>query len=199
MHFEHIWCFSVRHSMLHHNQGAGLYIDGWDAFILDNWFSGNQGGGIMGGAYTASVTCTGNRVEWNWTGGFVFRKGDSFNITGNFFDRSFGPALWLKQAGNVTVTGNIFRRSGAFDTPFELDSMNCHVLLEQCRETVITGNTMKKGVGDNGEGVLSPHHAMILDGCKSCIVKLNILSNSCVGEAIVIPKHDFEGILDENI
>jgi hypothetical protein len=33
VHLEHIWCFSLRHSMLHNNRGTGLYIDGWDAFI----------------------------------------------------------------------------------------------------------------------------------------------------------------------
>jgi hypothetical protein len=33
VHLEHIWCFSLRHSMLHNNRGTGHYIDGWDAFI----------------------------------------------------------------------------------------------------------------------------------------------------------------------
>jgi hypothetical protein len=33
VHLEHIWCFSLRHSMLHNNRGTGLYIDGWDALI----------------------------------------------------------------------------------------------------------------------------------------------------------------------
>lgn len=44
---EHIWCFSVRHSMLHRNGGAGLYIEGWDGFIIDNWFTANAKGGML--------------------------------------------------------------------------------------------------------------------------------------------------------
>lgn len=62
---ERIWCFSIRHSHLMHNGGCGLRVRGWDGFILDNWFSGN---GMCGyGAYdeNASITMTGNRVEWN--------------------------------------------------------------------------------------------------------------------------------------
>lgn len=116
VHLEHIWCFSVRHSMLHNNGGNGLFIDGWDGFVLDNWFSVNNGWGIMGGNVVASITATGNRVEWNHRGGFRFPFGDSYNMTGNFFDRSFGPAIDLggdKPVSLVTITGNIFRRSGA--------------------------------------------------------------------------------------
>ena len=46
LHFEHIWCFSVRHSMIYRNRGAGLLLSGWDAFIIDNWFTNNSRGGI---------------------------------------------------------------------------------------------------------------------------------------------------------
>ncbi|MBQ3955214.1 MAG: right-handed parallel beta-helix repeat-containing protein, partial [Clostridia bacterium] len=116
VHLEHIWCFSVRHSMLCFNAGAGLYIDGWDGFILDNWFSGNANGGILGGPVCCSVTTTGNRVEWNRVGGFVIPAGNTMNITGNYFDRSGGPALKLGAANggmeSVTVTGNLINRSG---------------------------------------------------------------------------------------
>ena len=82
--------------MIHRNLGAGLYIDGWDGFILDNWFTANRGGGIVGEKSAASLTCTSNRIEWNGRGGMIFLgRGESFNIVGNFFDRSFGPALLI--------------------------------------------------------------------------------------------------------
>lgn len=115
IHLEHIWCFNVRHSMMFQNEN-GIFVDGWDGFILDNWLSYNRGWGFLGGNVTASVTATGNRVEWNVAGGFRIPFGDSTNITGNFFDRGHGPALYLggeKNVSLISVTGNIFRRSGA--------------------------------------------------------------------------------------
>ena len=116
VHLHHIWCYSVRHCMFCFNGGAGLYMDGWDGFVIDNWFSANRSGGLLGGACTASVTATGNRVEWNRVGGFVIPSGSCLNITGNYFDRSGGPALRLgtESSGvrDLTITGNIFYRSG---------------------------------------------------------------------------------------
>ena len=49
--------------MIYGNGGAGLLIAGWDAFIIDNWFTSNRNGGIRSGGYVASITATGNRVE----------------------------------------------------------------------------------------------------------------------------------------
>ena len=47
VHLHHIWCYSVRHCMLCFNGGAGLYMDGWDGFVIDNWFSANRRGGRL--------------------------------------------------------------------------------------------------------------------------------------------------------
>lgn len=204
LHFEHVWCFSVRHSMLCGNQGAGLYIDGWDAFILDNWFSGNKNGGLLGGPCVASVTCTGNRVEWNGRGGFVLPKGDSFNFTGNFFDRSFGPALELGSAPGtvnlVTATGNIFRRSGAYeDRPHADPERSCHMLLTGCTGSVFTGNTMKVGNGDGGYGPVSPDFGMIIRDCATCIIKDNVLANGSLRQNIRLSGDLSTCIIGENI
>ncbi len=182
VHLEHIWCFSIRHSMLHRNGGAGLFIDGWDGFIIDNWFTGNTLGGIKGGNVVASITCTGNRVEWNRTAGFDIPFGDSYNITGNFFDRTFGPALRLGsdegRVDLVSVTGNIFRRSGAHvpETPHANPDFSCHMILTHCSDTVVTGNTMRVGKNDGGGGVMSPNYAFIIKDCKDCIVKDNTMA-----------------------
>ncbi|MBQ2677166.1 MAG: hypothetical protein IJF54_07200 [Clostridia bacterium] len=204
IHFEHVWCFSVRHSMICSNLGAGLYIDGWDAFIIDNWFTGNVNGGIMG-KLVASITCTGNRVEWNRRGGFILPCGDSYNITGNFFDRSFGPALQLgtkdTSVDMVTVTGNIFRRSGAYEEGKEFDNedMCSHVIMENCSGTVVTGNTVRAGVNDGGVGVLTPYYSFIISDCKNCIVKDNTLNNGAIRENMVLRGDNSTCIIDENI
>lgn len=207
VHFEHIWCFSIRHSMLSFNSGAGLYIDGWDAFIIDNWFSGNMGGGILGGPTVASITCTGNRVEWNRKGGFILPYGDSYNITGNFFDRSFGPALILGAEKKdsvrlVTVTGNIFRRSGAKRNPLERFSsqdMSCHMHMKNCSNVVVTGNSMKIGRDDNNAGVVSPDYSFIIEDCTECIVKDNVMDYGAIKENMVL-RGDLEScVIEGNI
>ncbi len=191
VHLERVWCFSIRHSMLHRNDGAGLFIDGWDAFIIDNWFSGNAGGGILGGRIVASVTCTGNRVEWNHRGGFIFPSGDSFNLTGNFFDRSFGPALELGSEGNlvelVTVTGNIFRRIGARSRGelFEDKYKSSHLTMRNCRGVVVTGNAMKIGRDDGDCGIYSPEYSIMIRDCRDCIVKDNTMSDGALTENVV--------------
>ena len=43
IHLNRIWLFSVRHCMVSKNQKNGLWVRGWDGFVLDNWFSGNKG------------------------------------------------------------------------------------------------------------------------------------------------------------
>lgn len=202
IHLEHIWCFSVRHSMLHNNGGHGLLIDGWDGFILDNWFSCNEGWGIMGGNVVASITATGNRVEWNRSGGFRFPFGDSYNITGNFFDRSFGLALDLggeKNVSLVTVSGNIFRRSGAyFDVPLENAQDSVHFRMVNCSNTTVIGNSMRVGRHDGGGGGLSPDYGMILRENHHCIVKDNTMMTGALKE-LMVENNNQDCIVKDNI
>lgn len=203
LHFEHVWCFSVRHSMLHRNRGAGLFIDGWDAFILDNWFTGNQNGGILGGKVVASITCTGNRVEWNGRGGFILPCGDSYNITGNFFDRSFGPALDLggdTPVQTATVTGNIFRRSGApaGNTTFEDPTLSAHVRMRHCTGCVISANAMRTGRDDNGGGNLSPDYSFVIQDCVDCVVKDNTMHQGAVVENMVLSGQNAGCLIRDN-
>ena len=190
LHFEHAWCFSVRHSMIYGNGGAGLLIAGWDAFIIDNWFTSNRNGGIRSGGYVASITATGNRVEWNRTGGFIIERGDSFNFTGNFFDRTFGPALELGRDGIgvnlATVTGNVFRRGGAYEEkPFENPEKSSHMILDGCTGCVITGNTMKVGAGDGGVLPVSPDYGVIMRNCENSILKENAMHNGSLKNNLI--------------
>lgn len=195
LHFDHVWCFSVRHSMIYGNIGAGLLVSGWDAFIIDNWFTNNTGGGIKNCGYVASITATGNRVEWNKTGGFIFERGDSFNITGNFFDRTFGPALELGSEEGVvnllTCTGNIFRRGGAYENEPHSDKYrSCHLLLNHCTACVFTGNTMKVGEGDGGIPPISPDYGIIMKNCETCILKDNVMRDGSLVENLILENNE---------
>ena len=190
VHLEHIWCFSVRHSMLHRNGGSGLYIDGWDAFLIDNWFTANKKSGILGGPCAASITATGNRVEWNRQAGFRFGSGSHVNMTGNYFDRSFGPAVWLgKQGGtfrDTTITGNIFYRSGCPDgMQFASEYENSHVYLENAVNVTVTGNTLKFGENDGGGGTKSPDYGIVVTNSDCIAVQSNVMRNGTLKQNIV--------------
>ena len=191
LHFEHVWCFSVRHSMIHGNVGCGLFIDGWDAFILDNWFTFNKNGG-MNGKLIGALTCTGNRVEWNDVGGFVLPDGNSINITGNFFDRTFGPAIILgskeKRFDLATITGNVIRRSGAYNEGdyFDDDRQDSHVRIINCSRTVISGNVMRTGVNDDQNGPETPKYGIVIDKCIDTVIESNIMKYSATESSLMI-------------
>jgi len=200
VHLHHIWCFSVRHCMLCFNGGAGLYMDGWDGFIIDNWFSANRKGGLLGGNFVASITATGNRVEWNRVGGFVISGGNCMNITGNYFDRSGGPALKFggenKNVQDLTVTGNIFYRSGKPGEGLEKPDDNCHVYFQNVSNTVLSGNTFRVGRDDGGKGTWSPDFGIIAKKCSYVVCKDNAMHESCLVKTVCWDKEETNVIRD---
>lgn len=202
VHLEHIWCFSIRHSMIHSNRGTGLYIDGWDGFVLDNWFSHNNNYGVLGGPASSSITMTGNRVEWNKKGGFSFKSGDSVNITGNFFDRSYGPAIRLNAEGTLrdfTITGNVFRRNGCPDMHYyESEYENCSVYMNGVKNVTLVANTFKRGVNDDTYGTESPDYDVYLANSTAVIVQSNVMYDGALKKSIV---YDGQGnnIIKDNL
>lgn len=191
VHLYHIWCFSVRHCMLHRNSGAGLYMDGWDGFVIDNWFSGNGNGGFRADRCAASVTLTGNRVEWNRHGGFILGPSNNLNITGNFFDRSGGPAILADGGSNdsahdYTVTGNIFRRDGKPDwDKFEDPYLSSHVYLNRCTNWTVTGNNFVVGEDDAPGGVVSPDYGIVYRNSAGLIVRNNTMWCGALKKTVV--------------
>ena len=186
IHLEHIWCFRVRHSMLAYNKGNGLFVDGWDGFILDNWFSYNEGYGIKSGNVVASLTITSNRIEWNKLGGFKFSFGDSINITSNFFDRG-DEGISLKNMSLVTITSNIFRRP-----------LNAHLLIENSKNITVTSNTSRVGRNDDGGGILGPKYGFIIRNNDYCIISNNTLKEGALKELLVL-ENNTNSIIENNI
>lgn len=204
VHLRHIWCFSVRHSMLHRNGGAGLYIDGWDAFLIDNWFTANAKGGLLGGPCAASITATGNRVEWNRGGGFLMPAGNMVNLTGNYFDRSFGPALKLGNGDNghfenASVTGNVFYRSGCPDKAPDFGELDdTHVLLDNASNITLTGNTFRVGENDGGGGTRSPNYAVTVRKTDCAVVSANAMKGGALVRTFRIVD-DSDASLSQNV
>ena len=203
VHLEHIWCFSVRHSMLCFSN-SGLYIDGWDGFIIDNWFSGNRDGGIKGGPCCASVTATGNRVEWNRLAGFYLPNVNCCNFTGNYFDRSGGPALVLGTddgyATAISVTGNLIYRSGKpkpvpFDEPYD----SAHIRMTKADNIVVSGNSFRLGRDDGGVGTWSPDYCIVIKNCNQCIVRDNVWNRGSLEDGIVLLGDNPDVVTEGNI
>ena len=203
VHLSRIWVFTIRHSMIGHNQGNGLWYRGWDGFVMDNWFSGNGEAGI--GAYeeNASCTFTSNRIEWNRRGGLIFRGGNQYNITGNYFDRSGGPAITLLARGKtpcqiITLTGNCIWRSGApnwktIDDPHQ----STHIRFEGVRGVTFVGNTMNAGRDDNGKGLYSPEYAMVLKDCAQTVIANNTMFEAALKELVCDPRRPRRGFRAE--
>ncbi|MBE6560236.1 MAG: hypothetical protein E7662_03855 [Ruminococcaceae bacterium] len=172
IHLSHGWCFSVRHNMLCYNSGAGLFIDGWDGFILDNWFSANKKGGLRSTPYASSLTLTGNRIECNDIAGIISACSDCWNITGNYFDCTYGVAMRMTNGNNLAVSGNVFYRSGVG----QKDDDSSHMLLEKCRNLSITGNTFVGGKDeDYHDHSRCPQNGIIIRASEECIISSNAM------------------------
>ncbi|MFA6948206.1 MAG: right-handed parallel beta-helix repeat-containing protein, partial [Eubacteriales bacterium] len=169
---DHIWCFSVRHCMFAHSGGDGLRINGWDGFVIDNWFSGNRGAGFGVEGPNASVTMTGNRIEWNGAGGIRLEGGSHYNITGNYIDRSGSAGIIMRGTSIAAVTGNIIYRSGKNEAD---DPESSNVILERCSGVTFTGNSINVGSDDGGKGDMTPNYAMRLSELRDCVVAQNVM------------------------
>jgi|LSQX01.1.fsa_nt_gb hypothetical protein len=189
IHLSRIWCFSVRHSHMMANGGCGIRVRGWDGFIMDNWLSGNGGAGY--GAYeeNASVTMTGNRIEWNRQGGIVIRGGSHYNITGNYIDRSGNDGIALTDRDGhrcsvIAATGNVIYRSGRPEWSDPPERRTAHVRLDGVEGITFTGNALHAGRDDGGRGGWSPHTGLVLRNLDNAVVRDNVLHQAALDELV---------------
>ena len=193
----HAWCFSVRHSMLAYNQGDGLRLRGWDGFLSDNWFSGNQGAGFGARDENASVTFTGNRVEWNGQENLLITGGDGYQITGNFFDRAGTCGIALRNGRRrcfqMTITGNYFKRSGKNADAAGYDSS--HIFIEGAEGVTCLGNNLHVGRDDGGGGVWSPAYGIVCKNLENCVIANNVLHQGALRQLIVDRGGHGEGVV----
>jgi hypothetical protein len=194
IHLNRIWCFSVRGNMLMANKSCGLRVRGWDGFILDNWFSGNGGPGYAAYEENASVTMTGNRIEWNGGGGIVLHGGNHYNITGNYIDRSGGAAIALlprvrKPCEVISISGNVLFRSGAPNWREIGENENAHLRFEHVHGLTCTSNTMRAGRNDGDEGEWSPKYSIVYRALSQSIIKDNVMPRGSLDELM----HDLGG------
>jgi hypothetical protein len=191
------WCFSVRHSMFAYNHGDGLSLRGWDGFISDNWFSGNERAGFAARDENASVTFTANRVEWNGQENILITGGDGYQITGNFVDRAGRCGIALRAGRHhcfqMTVTGNFLKRSGKNADAASHDS--CHILIEGAEGVTCVGNNFQAWRDDDGTGVWSPAYGIVCKNLQHCVIANNVLHEGALRQLILDEGGHGEGVV----
>jgi hypothetical protein len=184
---DNVWAFTLTNNMLIFNGGDGLSFSHWDGWVYENIFNNNGGYGIHGRETNASVSIVSNRIEWNHTGGILLEQGSHYHINANYIDRSGGPGIHLRgepgaPAHTYAITGNLIYRSGARVAP--ASEQSSHLLFEHVAGLTCTGNTMRIGVNDSGQGLRSPSFGIVVRGLEHSVVCHNALHHGAIGELI---------------
>lgn len=183
-----IWLFIIRHSICGGNGGHGVCIQGWDGFVTDNQFSGNGKSGFASENNGSTVMFTANRVEWNREYGLCLARGDTWNVTGNCFDRNGGAAIFANNIKNSTFTGNIFRRNGKnAENVLEGKEESCQMLIKSCRGITVTGNSGAVGRDDGSRGEYTPNYAFWLKDNSCSLITANAFSTGYCKDLILSP------------
>lgn len=202
---DNCWVFAIRHCLIKSNVGAG--IDGtlsYDGWILDNQLTGNGNGGIFASAYFDMVIITANRIEWNRKGGIVLASFNSDQITGNSFDRNFGPALWVEEkappaSSANTITGNMFRRNGY--QQHNEGEMFSHLILKNIQGTTVVGNTFlgrSHAHDQRGGRPPSPGYGMILENLDQCMVSNNTMACAALYQLVIDQGGHMNSVIEKN-
>lgn len=210
VHLECAWCFSLRRNMLHGSGGHGVSLSGCDGFISENWFTGNKGAGFFVDCIGSALTFTGNRVEWNRMAGLYLAGAESVQVTGNYFDRTGGPAIDMNNdegmmSESITITGNLFKRSGAGDVRFDIapedPQQSCHVRMERCVNVTLSGNTCRVGQGDGTSGGLqSPDYGFVMRHLRGAVITGNAMHCGAMKETILdLGEHEGDVLAAQNI
>ena len=217
IHLNHIFAFTICDCELMSNGRDGIHINGWDGWIHDCVIHTNNGAGIGSydqdgdhGECCKSITITGNRIEWNHNGGIFIQEGDSLNINNNFFDRSGGPAIKFKRKkflsafeqdgiSDITITGNIFRRSGKDNgQSYENKYDDSHIYLENCSNMTVTGNVCVLGQDDGGIGTYNPSYSFVVKNSSDCVILGNAMKRGHTKRGIIAENND-NVIIKDNI
>ncbi len=188
--FRRIWAFRIRSCMMIENAGNGIWIRGWDGYLIDNCLTANGQAGY--GAYEENVafTLTGNRIEWNKAGGIVSHGGSHYNITGNYIDRSGGPGIWFRPRGEVACTiisavGNVIYRSGKPEWCPDDEYASAQARFEGVHGLVFTGNSMNACKDDHGNGQFSPRYGIAYGALRNSVIKDNVMHCGAIKELMM--------------
>lgn len=200
IYLQRVWLFIVRHSQCFTNVGCGMMIIGWDGFVLDNQFSGNDSHGFGCVGIGGAVMFTANRVEWNRGYGLHIPHGNTWNITGNSFDRNCGAGLKIEDADAIAVSGNIFRRCGKDSSQLAEGETSAQVIFDGAKGLCVSGNSFRAGRDDGGKGKYTPQVGFILKNLSYSVISNNVLYNGYMKEMFLdLGGHGKDLILTSNV
>lgn len=183
LHLSHVWCATVRDNMLSSSR-HGLYIDGWDLFVYDNWLTANRECGAFGALYcNTAIICQGNRVEWNGREGILSNGGVTWVLNGNHFDRNGREGARFHNAKHINIVGNVFARDGWLVPDGECSA---GLTIEKSCGVSIQSNVFRSLGGDGGEAARhSPDYDIQLQGLDTAAVSGNIMYQAAVVQNIL--------------
>ena len=167
-----VWLFIIRHSYFRANKKHGIYIFGWDGFVLDNQISDNGSHGMFVDKWGGTIMFTANRVEWNKGCGYFAVDGGSTNFTGNCFDCNWGAAIDLRKCSTITISANVFRRCGREDN-IEGEDMSCQVNLDGCKGLAMNCNSSGAGRRDGAKGEVRPKYGLKVKNMSYSVITDN--------------------------
>jgi hypothetical protein len=192
--------FTFRHSIMQGNKECGAQITGWDGFVTDNMFSGNGSHGFGCDSVGATIMFTANRVEWNKGYGLYVYAGDTWNVTGNCFDRNWGAGICALNIYTITITGNVFRRCGKDSSLLVEGEQSCQVRLEECSGLTFVSNTCAAGRDDDGKGKFTPQVGFILRKLSYSVIANNTLYQGFMDKMVVnLGEHGNDYIFANNV
>lgn len=191
VHFNNVWCFSIRHSMLCYSEN-GLYLNGCDAFIQDNWFSVNRKAGVLSDRGFMSGTFGGNRFECNHREGAKFNNIGYVQFNNNYWDYnrgsgflSYGTDDTFDYRGHISFVGNIFYRDGVYDGDYYAEDSieSSHILISDACNVIVSSNDF--GMGENqADGRKGPYYGIVYKNLCNSIISGNTMMCAAVSENI---------------
>jgi hypothetical protein len=195
-----VWLFIIRHSIMKGNKGCGVQITGWDGFVTDNQFSGNGSHGFGCDSMGATIMFTANRVEWNSGYGLYLGAGDTWNVTGNCFDRNWGAGICAIKMRTITITGNVFRRCGKDSNMLAEGERSCQVRLEECNGLSFVSNSCAAGRDDGAKGKYTPQVGFILRKLSYSVIANNTLYHGFMDKMVIdLGEHGDDYIFSNNV
>ena len=203
LHLQNAGVVTIRHCIAGNAGRHGLLAHLWDGWILDCMFPGNARCGIYAEESVASLTITGNRIEWNNEAGIWCRNAYRLSLVGNTIDYSGCEGMHFEDANALAISGNVFWRSGCpFGTiPPELASdpyANAHARFRRCRGVAFSGNVLHAGLHRDVPGAWRPHHGLVLEGLAHCAFTGNSLWGAGAHSAITDLGGHGEGLVVAN-
>ncbi len=197
LHLGHVWCATVQDNMLSSSRN-GLYIDGWDLFIYNNWLTANANCGIYGvDSCNTAILCEGNRIEWNYREGIRSERGVTWVLTGNHFDRNGREGAAFLDGKHINITGNTFARDGWRALP---DEISAGLSVLRSRGVSVQSNVFRSLGGDPKQQERhSPDYDLHLQGLHTAVVRGNVMYQAAVIDNLLDEGGHTETVLADNV